>query len=289
MADLLQKHLRGTTRAAVEADLEIGEVGWNEASTQYELIIENIAGNAWYHFASLERFDDITASASGASLIGVEDNSWSNLTGDQDLQLVLDDLDTLLDSVILSDASVNMTEDWACEKGLTVNSTSGAFDFVVNGDTVANVIKVTGATDVLTIELKDNTSTIFKIAEGARGYYSINTTNGSEQVSYGDANSAPKHSFEMDASDALAFRIGVDTQDWFIIDTSTPKIDIGNAAADPAYNFLGDGNVIGHFVFDTSAPPNPVNGSSYVDQAGHRLYIHDGTNWDYIDIVDADL
>lgn len=132
-------------------------------------------------------------------------------------------------------------------------------------------------------EIADNTSTVFKIAEGANTYFSINSNTGSRQMNYGTIAST-RHSFEMYTSDALAFRIGVDDQDWFVIDTSTPKIDIGNVAADLAYNFLGDGNILGHHVLDTSVPPNPVAGSCYYDDtgAGGTFYIYDGAAWDYV-------
>ena len=96
MADELQKHLRGTTRSAVESDLEIGELGINEAATQLELIIEKIAGSVFLHFPSLERLDDYSASNSGASLIGVEDDSFTTVTGDTDMQTAIKSIDTAL-------------------------------------------------------------------------------------------------------------------------------------------------------------------------------------------------
>lgn len=131
-------------------------------------------------------------------------------------------------------------------------------------------------------EIADNTSIVFKIAEGANTYFSINSNTGSRQMNYGTIAST-RHSFDMYTSDALAFRIGVDDQDWFVIDTDTPKLEIGNAAANPNYIFLGDGNITGHHVLDTSVPPNPVAGSCYYDDTGSggTFYIYDGAAWDY--------
>lgn len=96
MATELQKILGGTTRAGVEADLEIRELGLNEATTQLELIVEMMSGSSYLHFPSLERLDDYTAGYSGASLIGVEDDSFVSISGDTDLQTVIKSIDTAI-------------------------------------------------------------------------------------------------------------------------------------------------------------------------------------------------
>jgi len=98
MSDELQKHLDGTSRAAVEADLVLWEIGTNVASGFEELITLISEGpDTFLHFPSLERLDDFgTPSTSGAALIGVSGDNFTNLTGDTDLQTVLDEIDTLL-------------------------------------------------------------------------------------------------------------------------------------------------------------------------------------------------
>lgn len=148
MAVVLQKHLRGTTRAAVEADLVAGEIGINEASSQLELIaLENDAVSL-LHFPSLERLDDITASSSGASLIGVEDDSFTNITGDTDLQTTLKSIDNAIGSTtgtLLQDGSRPLTAEWD----------TGAFNIDLGG-----ILKLTKGTQDYWLTDRSNTLAI---------------------------------------------------------------------------------------------------------------------------------
>lgn len=131
MADELQKHLDGNVRSTIEGDLELWEIGINVESDKLELITEIVAGSTYLHFPSLERLDDITASDSGATLIGVEDDSFVSITGDTDLQTCLKSVDTALAAlpaltdVILKDGSVNMEGAWTCEDDVYIDGNIG--------------------------------------------------------------------------------------------------------------------------------------------------------------------
>lgn len=151
MADELQKHGWDTTRASVESGgdgLDIREIGFNTGggcTRNIELITKY--GSSYHHFPSEERlsaaalgFTSTEEIDSGASIIGVKDNSYSTLTGDDTLQELLDDLDTTFDSVILSDGTIAMAENWTCEKDLTIEG-----DLHIDQDT-GNAIALIEAT-----------------------------------------------------------------------------------------------------------------------------------------------
>ncbi len=94
MSDELQKHLDGATRALVEPDLVLWEIG--TAVQEEELITLTGEGPRTYlHMPSLERLDNYgSPTTSGSYLIGVSGDNFTTLTGDTDLQTVLDEIDT---------------------------------------------------------------------------------------------------------------------------------------------------------------------------------------------------
>ena len=126
MSEKLQELLQGSTRAAVEADLYPGEPGWNNELTRLELIIKDkVQAGTYYHFAALERFDDVagggafttSTSASGASLIGIDNSGWSEISA-TNLQDALTQIDSALASVgvggpyLRQDGSTYLTGNW---------------------------------------------------------------------------------------------------------------------------------------------------------------------------------
>lgn len=142
MATELQQHLMGTTRAAVEGDLEIKEIGINTAATQKELIA-NLDDVTYLHFPSLERLDDTTADDSGATLIGVESAPFSVISG-SDVQAVLESIDSNLSGgptgVLLRNGTTTLTGNWD----------TGDFDIIfgtgrgIRADGSNNALYITG-------------------------------------------------------------------------------------------------------------------------------------------------
>ncbi len=137
MSDELQLSGWDTTRALCEADPIERELRLNTGAdddSQVELVLPYATNTTnVYHFPSEERLATANAGYStsesidsGAVLIGVEDNSWTELTGDLDLQTVLDEIDTKLAALsgatdaILKSGTPNMEADWTCDKKVTL-------------------------------------------------------------------------------------------------------------------------------------------------------------------------
>lgn len=122
-------------------------------------------------------------------------------------------------------------------------------------DKVASFYNVSGG---FHFELPDNLSTVFKLSESGNIYFSINSNTGSRQINYG-VTSATRHSFDMYPSDALAFRIGEDTTDWFVIDTAnqiqiqykgmsfTNELEAGNGFVDAGTARSSEDSIQGEF------------------------------------------
>jgi hypothetical protein len=123
MSDELQLSGWDTTRALCESSPIDREIRLNTGAdddSKVEFVLPYSPNTTTeYHWPSEERlataisgFSTSESINSGAEIIGVKDNSWSNLTGDTDLQSVLDDLDTLFDNIVLNDGTVAMNGDW---------------------------------------------------------------------------------------------------------------------------------------------------------------------------------
>jgi len=130
MADELQKHGWDVTRALAESG-GLGMVereqsvnsggGVNGTAAKFEQIIK--FGSSFFHFPSEERlatadagFSSTEIITSGAQVIGVDNSNFSTLTGNEDLQSVLDEIDSLLASTsgpfLLRDGTTTLTGNW---------------------------------------------------------------------------------------------------------------------------------------------------------------------------------
>ena len=158
MADEIQLHIQGNTRAAVEADLVEGELGFNQESTVLEGVYRRKIDGTFLHFPSEQKLDDIDkANKSGAQFIGVDGNDFNILTGDTDLQAVLENIDSTLvglgaspSGVILANGTVPLTGDW--DTGGSNNITSllglflddGSFDSIRHVDDLKGIVDFSG-------------------------------------------------------------------------------------------------------------------------------------------------
>lgn len=232
MATELQKHLRGTTRAAVEADEEIGEIGWNEATGDegYELIIEDIAGSAHYHFPSRERMDDIGANVSGAIMIGVEDDSFTIITGDTDLQTCIKSIDDAfaalpaLANVLLKDGSVQLTAAWNMgDQNVSINEASPDGKFCINiGTGTGKIITLKTDTSHSFTGIADD-DTIGYLKEGTNSFGGLDVVGLNSGGSASGALRLTGYYNQADASSAIVQIVGAE---W---DSGTGAQAIGDA------------------------------------------------------------
>lgn len=100
MPDVLQQHLQGSTRAAVESDLTEGEIGINTDPDFKELILEVKVTLDKLHFPSEEKLAQVIKSTkSGAQFIGVDGVDFDLLTGGVNVQAVLEQIDGILSTL----------------------------------------------------------------------------------------------------------------------------------------------------------------------------------------------
>lgn len=101
MADIIQKHLESNDTAALEADLVGKEIG---ISTEDKTLVVKTLLNDIYHIPSEEALIEDT----GASKIGVAQSDMSVLTGDIDLQNVIEQIDDQLATYSVSIFSIDL-------------------------------------------------------------------------------------------------------------------------------------------------------------------------------------
>jgi len=126
----LQKHLRGTSRALVEGALEEFEIGLNN-DTNFEELITLVPGTGFIHYISEERLDGFQNGLSGASLVGVEDDSFGTINGDVDLQTTLKSVDDAFNTLALDtsgfikdDGTRPLLGDWQVQANINIESTN---------------------------------------------------------------------------------------------------------------------------------------------------------------------
>lgn len=130
MADELQKNAWDTTRALTESggdglvarELVTNQgVGANGNGDVLELIQK--IGASFYHYPSEEKlskgitsYTSVEDNDSGAQMIGVSADNFTTLTGDTDLQSVLDSIDTLLGTTsgpyVRHDGATTLSGEW---------------------------------------------------------------------------------------------------------------------------------------------------------------------------------
>ncbi len=104
-----QKHMEGTTRAGVEGALVGKEIAYNSHADYLELIYKNLA-SGYVHFPSEERLSFFSTPAlAGASLLGVSGDNFNTLTGDTHAQNVLDEIDSILTSILAGSSGDNLS------------------------------------------------------------------------------------------------------------------------------------------------------------------------------------
>jgi len=78
----------------------------------------------------------------------------------------------------------------------------------------------------------------------AQSYLDVNMAAAQPVITYGDSGRQTRHLFEMDGTDTTAFLIqGALGRDFFLINTTTPAISIGNTSDNPEWNWLGSGEM----------------------------------------------
>lgn len=93
IVNFLQRHLKALTRVLVESSLDIKEIGVCEDAVQPEAVYKRSDSSGYIHFAAIEWLQSFVDNKGGARLIGVEDDSFNIITGDQSLQAVIKDID----------------------------------------------------------------------------------------------------------------------------------------------------------------------------------------------------
>ncbi len=102
----LQRILKGLTRAAVESALDIKELGVVEDAQQPEVVLKKSDASGYYHLPLAEWLSSYIDSKGGSRLIGLEDDAFSLLTGDCDIQTAIKAIDTYLAGLITEDTIV---------------------------------------------------------------------------------------------------------------------------------------------------------------------------------------
>jgi parallel beta-helix repeat protein len=145
---------------------------------------------------------------------------------------------------------------------LTVNGSSITF---ANGFTSCTVINTNASgvlgcntATLLTNSLTDNVTDAFDLQEGTNNYININTTNSSENISFGNATTNPSYNF-----------LGSGT-----LTVSGDSQFNGNlvVAAGQSIILTGSGTL----------PVSPTEGEIYYDSTNNQLLIYNGTQWEQL-------
>jgi hypothetical protein len=237
MATELQKHGEGSSRADLEhatTGLKAKELGFNVDTAKYEGIYK-MNGGSFLHFPSLERLDDIGAGVSGASLIGVEDDSFSSISGDTDLQTVLKSIDTAIAGITAVDGSDYLQHDGSV--ALTANWDVGDFEITnIGGLTLSAGSDLTGSTT------SDIAFGVDKLRwEASNQTLKIKTRTNVDGIQ-----------LRKDSDDSILAQIGLDAQDdahLFLRDnTATHKVAL---RTDLNHSYIAGG---GYFGINTTTP-----------------------------------
>ena len=93
--------------------------------------------------------------------------------------------------------------------------------------------------------LGDNLTNAHRISEGSDDYLNINTTNGSEEVSWGNTSIEISFSWQIGDNKATSFHVQQGANDYILISTSngSEAISFGNTTTNPDFNLLGSGTL----------------------------------------------
>jgi hypothetical protein len=146
---------------------------------------------------------------------------------------------TLLNSTNAFGVSISASAQTVGSATISIPNTSGV------ADTFCLYTLNNCGTGYLSSTLADNTSNVWDVQEGTNNYININTTNSSENISFGNATTNPSYNFlgsgtlAVAGSQTIGGNLTVDTNTLYV-DATNNRVGVGTTAPQSAFEAVGD-------------------------------------------------
>ncbi len=176
---------------------------------------------------------------------------------------------TLLNSTNAFGVSISASAQTVGSATISIPNTSGV------ADTFCLYTLNNCGTGYLSSTLADNTADVWDVQEGTNNYININTTNSSENISFGNATTNPSYNFlgsgtlAVAGSQTIGSNLTVDTNTLYV-DATNNRVGVGTTAPQGTFEVVGDVVSKGtSWTSRTAARSAPWNSMTY----GNGLFV----------------